>query len=200
MAKVTIPNRPFGPFPAVLVGTSSPHSLRPGASLNEEDVDGRPNYTTAGACGVVSMEPVLYVSLRNIHLTTRGIKESGFFSVNIPSADQVQRVDYCGMVSGRTTDKSGVFTSFYDERGTAPMISECPMNMLCKVIQTIPLFDFEFFLGEIVAAYLDEQCLTDGKPDPKKINPMILMGNNYWGLGQAAGAVFKEGAVFRKSR
>ena len=185
MAKIKIQNRPFGPFPTVLVGA---------------EVEARPNYTTAGACGVVSMEPVLYVSLRNIHHTTQGIKENGYFSVNIPSADQVQKTDYCGMVSGRTTDKSSMFTSFYDELGKAPLISECPMNMLCKVINTIPLFDFEFFLGEIVAAYVNEQCLTDGKPDPKKINPMILMGNNYWNLDQAIGAVFKEGAALRTSR
>jgi flavin reductase (DIM6/NTAB) family NADH-FMN oxidoreductase RutF len=90
-----------------------------------------------------------------------------------------------------------MFTPFYGELGKAPLISECPMNMLCKVINTIPLFDFEFFLGEIVAAYVNEQCMTDGKPDPKKINPMILMGTNYWDLGQAIGTVFKEGAALR---
>lgn len=184
MQKVKIPNIPFGPFPTVLAGA---------------DVRGKPNYATIGACGVVSLEPVLYVSLRNTHYTTMGVKENGYFSVNIPSADMVQEIDYCGLVSGRTTDKSNVFTSFYDALGKAPMISECPMNVLCKVIQSMPVFDFEMFLGEITAVYVSEQCLTDGKPDPQKINPTILMGNAYWSLGQAVGSIGKEGMEFKKS-
>lgn len=180
MGKIKIQNRPFGPFPTVLVGA---------------EVNGRPNYVTIGACGVVSLKPVLYISLKSTHYTTSGVKESGFFSANIPSANLIQKTDYCGIASGHRTDKSNLFTPFYDEAGKAPMIQECPMNFLCKVIQTIPVFDFEMFLGEVVAVYVNEQCLTDGKPDPIKINPLILMGPNYCNLEQAVGAVFKAGAV-----
>ncbi len=185
MEKIKIPNRPCGPFPVVLAGA---------------DVDGRPNYATVGACGVVSLEPVLYISLRGTHYTTSGVREHGYFSVNIPAAELVQKVDYCGLVSGKTADKSSVFTSFYDELGQAPMIGECPLNFLCQVIRSIPIFDFELFFGEIVAAYANERCLTEGVPDPKKIDPMMLMGSSYWGLGQAAGTVFKEGAPLKKAQ
>jgi flavin reductase (DIM6/NTAB) family NADH-FMN oxidoreductase RutF len=178
--KVKIQNVPFGPFPTMLVGA---------------DVNGRPNYATVGACGVVSLKPVLYISLKSTHYTTLGVKENGFFSVNIPPVDLVQKTDYCGIVSGHRVDKSNVFTPFYDELGKAPMISECSMNILCKVIRTIPMFDFNFFLGEIVAVYINEQCLSNGKPDPLKISPMILMGGSYYNLGQLVGTVFKEGSV-----
>ncbi|MEG6511921.1 flavin reductase family protein [Desulforamulus ruminis] len=180
MEKIKLPNRPLGPFPAVLVGA---------------DVNGRPNYATLGACGVVSLKPVLYISLKDTHYTTLGVRENGYFSVNIPSAELVQKTDYCGMVSGHQTDKSKVFTPFYDESGKAPMIRECAMNYLCKVIQSIPIFDFTMFLGEIVTVYVNEQCLTDGKPDPLKINPLILMSPNYYDLGRVVGSVFKAGAA-----
>jgi len=162
------------------------------------DVNGRPNYATVGACGVVSLKLVLYISLKSTHYTTLGVKENGFFSVNIPPSDLVQKTDYCGIVSGHRFDKSNVFTPFYDQLGKAPMISECSMNILCKVIRTIPMFDFDFFLGEIVAVYINEQCLTNGKPDPLKINPMILMGGSYCNLGQVVGTAFKEGKAFKK--
>ena len=178
MDKIKLPNRPLGPFPVVLVGA---------------DVNNKPNYTTVGACGVVSLEPVLYVSLRRTHYTTSGIKETGYFSVNIPSANLIRETDYCGIVTGRTTDKSKLFKSFYDDLGKAPMISECPLNILCKVLESKPIFDFEFFLGTILAVYLNKQCLTDGKPDSSKINPIILMDTNYFSLGQIIGAVYKEG-------
>ncbi len=183
MAKIKIPNRPIGPFPTVLAGA---------------DVDGKPNYATIGACGVVSLEPVLYISLKSTHYTTRGVQENGYFSVNVPSADLIQQTDYCGLVSGHAADKSDVFASFYDELGNAPMIRECPLNFLCKVIQSLPILGFEMFFGEIVAAYAKEQCLTDGSIDPKQLNPMILVGNRYWDLGQALGTVFREGTAFRK--
>ena len=105
----------------------------------------------------------------------------------------VKKTDYCGIVSGKTIDKSKVFTSFYDELGKAPMAKECPMNYLCKVIQTIPIFDFEMFLGEIVAVYVNEQCLTEQTPDPIKVNPMIMMTSSYCDLGKEVGGLFKAG-------
>ncbi|MTV49875.1 flavin reductase family protein [Heliobacillus mobilis] len=185
MEKVKIPIRPLGPFPTVLAGA---------------DVDGKPNYATIGACGVVSLEPVLYISLRSTHYTTTGVKENGYFSINIPSADMVQVTDYCGIVSGKETSKANMFSSFYDELGRAPMISECPINMLCKVIKSMPIFDFEMFFGEIVSAYANQESLTDGRVDPQKINPMIMMGNSYWNLGQAVGELFKEGEAYKKSQ
>jgi flavin reductase (DIM6/NTAB) family NADH-FMN oxidoreductase RutF len=107
----------------------------------------------------------------------------------------VQKTDFCGMVSGATTDKSLVFDSFYDDLARAPLISECPLNFLCKVIQTVPIRGFEMFLGEIVAAYINPVCLSDGKPDPAKIHPMMMMGTQYWELGKAVGEVFKTDKV-----
>ena len=176
MKKKKVANIPFGPYITVLAG----------AVVNE-----KPNYATIGAYGIVSQKPVLYISLKNSHYTTSGIVESGFFSVNIPSADNIKQTDYCGCVSGKETDKSAVFTSFYDQAGNAPMIEECPVNYLCKVIQTISIFDFTMFLGEIVSVYANEDCLTDEIPDALKVNPTIMMSSGYFNLKDKVGSVFK---------
>ena len=40
---------------------------------------------------------------------------------------------------------------------------------------------------------MNEQCLTDGKPDPIKINPIIMMTSSYNNLGQEVGGLFKAG-------
>ena len=111
----------------------------------------------------------------------------------------IQQTDYCGSVSGHNTDKSIVFSSFYDELGKAPLIRECPLNFLCKVLQTIPVFDFELFLGQIVAVYADESCLTDGKPDAQKIDPIINVGGAYLNLGQVIGTAFQTRSGNKKS-
>ena len=183
MKKIKIQNQPFGPFPTMIIGA---------------DVNGKPNYVTVGACGVVSLKPVLYVSLKSTHYTTPGVKENGYFSVNIPPVSMVEQTDYCGMVSGKTVEKSSLFTPFYDELGGAPMIKECSMNFLCKVIQVIPLFGFEMFLGEIVAVYVNEDCITDGKPNPLKLNPIIMMGASYYSLDEVVGNLFRTGLNYRR--
>ncbi len=171
-------------FPTILVGA---------------DVNGKPNYCTVGACGIVNLEPMLYVSLKETHYTTAGIRENGFFNVNLPSPDLAEKTDFCGMVSGRTTDKSGLFSPFYDESGRAPMIHECPINMLCKVTEIMTLSGFAIFLGEIVAVYADENGLTDGQIDPVKVSPMVMMYPSYFALGKAIGTVFKDGNNYKNS-
>lgn len=180
--KKKIANIPFGPYITVLAGST---------------VDGKPNYATVGAYGVVSQNSVLYISLKNSHHTTAGVAENGFFSVNIPSSELIDKTDYCGIVSGNKTDKSKVFESFYDEAGKAPMIKECPVNYLCKVIQAIPIFDFTMFLGEIVAVYANEDCLENGKPDALKIKPIVMMAAEYFDLNESIGSAFKAGTGYQ---
>ena len=175
MTKKKIANIPFGPYITVLAGAT---------------VNGKPNYAAIGAYGVVSQKPVLYISLKNSHYTTAGILENGFFSVNIPSSENVEKTDYCGTVSGNNEDKSKLFNSFYDEAGNAPMIEECPVNYLCRVIQTIPMFDFTMFIGEITAAYAKEECLDNGKPDGLKVNPIVMMNTGYFDIKSRVGNVF----------
>jgi flavin reductase (DIM6/NTAB) family NADH-FMN oxidoreductase RutF len=59
------------------------------------------------------------------------------------------------------------------------------------------MFGFEMFFGEIAAVYADEECLTEGKLDPLKVNPMLMMGASYYNLGQIVGDLFKEGIKFK---
>ena len=178
MNKVKLENRPVGPFPAALAGAM---------------VDGRPNYAAVGAAGCVCLDPVLYVSLKSTHYTTAGVRKSGYFSINIPSADLLPQMDFCGLVSGGDRDKAQLFHSFFDAAGDAPMIEECPLNFLCKVFQTTQVRGFEVFFGEVVAAYAFQGAMVDGQPDVQKIDPIIMMGASYCGVGGVIGHPFAEG-------
>ena len=185
MTKQKIANYPMvSPTPIVIVGAQ---------------VKQRANYTTVGAFGVVCLAPIFYISLKSTHYSTLGIRENGFFSVNLPSVDMVRKTDYCGMVSGHTVDKSAIFTAFYDALGNAPMISEAPMNYLCSVVKSVQINGFEVFFGEIVATYISESCLTDGKPDPLKANPTLAMGTTYYSLGEQIEKVFQAGASLKSN-
>jgi flavin reductase (DIM6/NTAB) family NADH-FMN oxidoreductase RutF len=94
----------------------------------------------------------------------------------------VKATDYCGLVSGKTIDKSQVFEMFYGELQTAPMIAAYPLSIECKLVDTIDLPTNIFFIGEIIASYTEEQYLTDGKLDIKKMNPLPRFGMPFFNI------------------
>lgn len=171
------------------------------------NVDNKPNYNVIGNFGVLrtSSPPTIVISIAKEHYTTQGIKANNTFSANFPSADLVQKTDYCGIASGYSVDKSTVFQTFYGALGSAPMIVECPINLECQVIRHLSeIFpDGDIFFAEIVEAYLGNQYLTDNKTNPcqvdlKKVNPLILGPQDYWVLGTPIAKAFSVGREFRK--
>jgi len=113
--------------------------------------------------------------------------------VNIPSVNMVAATDYCGTHSGKKVDKSKVFKVFFGELKNAPMISECPINVECRLVRTVKLLHGEVFIGEIVGVYIEGKYLTGNKPDMRKINPLIFEEGvgNYWKLGEHIGRIGK---------
>jgi len=164
------------------------------------NVAGRPNFEAIAWFNLVDYQPAMIgLSSEKSHYTNRGIRENKSFSVNVPSADMAAVTDFCGLYSGSKVDKSKVFEVFYGELKTAPMISECPFNIECKLAQTVELLHGEFFIGEIVGLYMDDRYLTDSKPDLKKINPLLFEGSagSYWKLGEYLARVSEPGKNFR---
>jgi flavin reductase (DIM6/NTAB) family NADH-FMN oxidoreductase RutF len=169
-------------------------------SLVGAKVEGKPNYLTVAWFAMVNPKPpYVMVSLNKAHYTNAGVKENGTFSLNIPQGEMVEVTDYCGLVSGRQADKSKLFETFYGKLGTAPMIRECAFNAECRLVKTVETPMEELFIGEIVAAYSDERYLTDGVPDPRKINPLILLmpQRMYVGLGADIAPAWKAGKGLR---
>ncbi len=184
MEKVKIENRSVSAAPAVIAGAL---------------VDGKPNYITLGSYGGMSINPpIVYISINKTHYTNAGIKENGYFSVNIPSKNLVEETDYVGIVSGRDVDKSAVFSTFYGSVNKAPLIEECPVNILCRLIDTLNLPKNEVFIGAIVETYVGKEYLVDGKPDLKEINPILLAGGKYCQLGDPIGTPREAGKALKK--
>ncbi len=162
-------------------------------------VNGKPNYITLGSYGGMSINPaIVYISINKTHYTNAGIKENGYFSVYIPSNNLVKETDYVGIVSGKDTDKSVVFSAFYGSVDKAPMIVECPVNILCKLINTLDLPRNEVFIGEILETYVGKEFVVDGKPDLQKINPLLLAGGKYCELGSPVGNPRQDGKALIK--
>ena len=97
--------------------------------------------------------------------------------------------------AGRKPGAISENTVFKGEVTGAPMIEECRLCMECRLIQTVDLPADELFIGEIVGAFADAGCLTDGKPDVKKIDPFTLTmpDNGYWRVGERVGKAWRIG-------
>ena len=168
------------PVPTVLVGTV---------------VENKVNFNTLGNCGIISMHPAtIYISSDKNHYTNIGIIKNKVFSVNLPSHKSVVKTDYCGLVSGKNSDKSKVFEVFYGESELAPMIEECPVCLECKTINHVEINGMDVFIAEIVQSFVDEDCIENGKPAVHKIDPIIYtMKDNYHRIGERMAAQFSIG-------
>ena len=169
------------PMPAVLVGAV---------------VDGKANFMTAAWCSIACLKPpAISVAVNTARHTLKGIKQNGAFSINVPSADLVKEVDYCGIYSGSKRDKSTVFRIFFGELQTVPLIEECPVNLECKLIHSLNIGSHDLIVGEILETHITESCLTDGKADPEKINPLMFSTavQKYHRLGPVIAQAYQVG-------
>ena len=169
------------PMPLVLIGTT---------------VENRANFmAVAWVSRVNARPPMIAVALGKTHHTNAGIHQNKTFSVNVPGMDLLEKVDYCGLVSGKNDDKSRLFDIFEGELPNAPMIQQCPLCMECKLVNAVDLPTNTLFIGEIIGAYAEERFLTDGKSDIRKMNPFTLTmpDNNYWGVGNNVGKAWNIG-------
>jgi len=128
------------PLPTTLIGTL---------------VNGKPNFITIAHVGIMDLGSVSLGMNKN-HFTNAGIKENGTFSINIPSVKMVKKTDYCGLVSGKTENKAGLFKIFFGKLKTAPLIEEYSINMERELIKTVDFPNHDVFVGKIVTTFCDE--------------------------------------------
>ena len=97
----------------------------------------------------------------------------------------MKETDYCGIMTGKKTDKAALFDVFYGELETAPMIAGCPICMECRLDRVVDYPSYDIFIGEIVQTHADEAILTDGKVDIAKLKPLLfdMSSSKYWSLG-----------------
>ncbi len=150
-----------------------------------------PNIITIAWTGIMNSEPpILYIGVNPTRYSHKLIKESGEYVINIPTADQVKQVDFCGLVSGKKVDKfkeTGL-TSTAATFVKAPLIVECPVNIECRVLQTISLGSHDVFIAEILAVHYNDDVLDEkGRPDVDLIRPFSYTLREYRMLADKIG-------------
>jgi flavin reductase (DIM6/NTAB) family NADH-FMN oxidoreductase RutF len=148
----------------------------------------RPNIITLAWVGTLCSEPpIIGVSIRPSRYSHALVKVAGEFAVNVPTAEMVRAVDWCGNVSGHSEDKFKAMglTAVPTQVIHTAVIKECPLTIECRVTQTLHLGTHDLFLGTVVAVQVDEAILdARGQIDLGKANPLAYGGHAYWTLGQ----------------
>lgn len=162
----------LAPVPVVLVGCASEELGR--------------NLLTIAWCGVDCSEPpLIHISVRPSRHSYRMIRESGCFTVNIPTKGILEKVNMCGLVSGREGDKFERvgLTALSASKVQAPIVSECPVNIECEVRQVLELGVHHMFIGEVVAVRADEGLVReDGSLDLSGIELFAYVNGEYVAL------------------
>lgn len=142
------------------------------------------NFAPHGMFGQLCNDPpLIYISVLKDHLTAHIINKTQKFSVNIASTAMLEKIKYCGSISGMERDKSKEFEVFYGQ-SDVPMISECPVNMSCEVYNLIDTKEMYVYVGKIIEMFSNEECIIENQPVAIKVDPIICtIQGKYYRLG-----------------
>ncbi|MDO5423843.1 MAG: flavin reductase family protein [Eubacteriales bacterium] len=171
------PGNMLYPLPAVMVSCQ-----RPGE---------KPNILTVAWTGTVCTNPPMaYISVRPERYSYGIIRETGEFVINLTTEALAAATDYCGVRSGRDTDKfqDTHLTPVPASKVQAPMIAESPVNLECRVVKVEELGSHHMFLASIEAVHVDDALLDEnGKFHLNRAGLLAYSHGEYAGLGKKIG-------------
>ena len=131
------------------------------------------------------------VSVRKERHSHHIIKETGEFVVNLVGRDQLKACDYCGVKSGRDTDKFAdchLTPVAVPELQYTPAIGESPLYLACKVEHVLELGSHDAFVARIVGMGVSKDIMdANGKIDLRKADLACYSHGVYYALGDAMG-------------
>ncbi len=151
----------------------------------------KPNIITVAWTGTVCTNPAMvYISVRPDRFSYGIIKETKEFVINLSTKKLVKAVDYCGVKSGRDVDKfkEMKLTPVPAAKVGAPLISESPVNIECRVKQILKLGSHDMFIAEVLGIHADSSYMDrKDKFDLSKAEPIVYSHGEYYGLGKLMG-------------
>lgn len=106
--------------------------------------------------------PMIALAVYPARYTHDLIQKGGSFTVNVPPRALAERVRQVGERSGEDADKFLTIglTPFEGRQVTAPLIEECIGHLECALVDTLRTGNHTLFLGEVVAAAVDDNAFN----------------------------------------
>ena len=151
----------------------------------------KPNVMTAAWTGIINSEPPMtYVSIREERYSHSIIKETKEFVINLTTSAMVRSVDFCGVRSGSKFDKLEI-CSLHKEKASkvsAPVITESPLSLECRVVEVKSLGTHDMFIAEIVAVDIEERFIdSKGKLNLQQAGLLSYSHGEYFATGRKLG-------------
>lgn len=127
-------------------------------------LDGENNVLAVGYCGNCSYAPpMVMVGIVPSRYSYKMIKESGCFVVNLVDEKYKETFDYLGSHSKRDEDKLSIMNVKLGdgEKVNAPILSNCPVNIECTVVDSIVTGSHEMFIGKIEYVHADSALINE---------------------------------------
>ena len=160
-----------------------------------------PNLITIGWTGTICTQPsMVSISVRPERFSHHLIEENREFVINVTTADLTRAADFCGVRSGKDTDKFAEMklTPVEASAVKAPLIDQSPISLECKVKEIKHLGSHDMFIAEIVAVDVDEKYIDEkGRLDLRKAGVMFYSHGEYFAQGKKLGQM---GYTVRKKR
>jgi len=174
------PSTMLNPTPVVLVSCAQ-----------KDHPEIRDMVTVAWAGTVNSEPPMVSVSLRKERYSHGLISSSGEFVVNLVDEALAKATDFCGVKSGRDTDKAketGLALVPAEGMDVAPRVDGAPVSLSCKVKQVIPLGSHDMFLAEVTGVAVRKDLLDEkGALHLEKAGLVAYSHGLYHRLGEVMG-------------
>ena len=152
----------------------------------------KPNVMTVAWTGILNTHPAkTYISVRPSRHSHKLITESGEFVINLVPSTLVRAVDFCGVRSGKDTDKFKLMnlTAEASVAVSAPTLAESPLSLECRVFDTVSLGTHDMFLADIVKMTVSEEIIDEnGKFCLEKAGLLAYMHGGYYTLGKKIGS------------
>lgn len=126
--------------------------------------DGKNNALAVAYCCNCSFDPpMVMVGIVPSRYSHNLIKQSKCFVVNLVRSDFKDVFDYLGSHSGRDEDKLQKTNVRVGEAKliNAPILSDCPVNIECTVVDSIVTGSHEMFVGKVEYVHADPQLVDD---------------------------------------
>ena len=172
------PGNMLYPLPAVLVSVA--------------DKKGNSNlFTVAWAGTICSDPPMVSISVRKQRYSYEMLRETGEFVINTTNKTLAYATDYCGVRSGRDTDKWAdmKLTRCPSVNVSVPSVMESPVCIECKVTEVKELGSHDMFIARVVGVTVDDKYMDEkGKFWFSDAEPIAYSHGEYYTLGDKLGS------------
>ncbi|MGB8453677.1 MAG: flavin reductase family protein [Anaerocolumna sp.] len=127
-------------------------------------LDGEDNVLAVGYCGNCSYEPpMVMVGIVPTRYSYKMIKESGCFVVNLVDKNYRETFEFLGRNSKRDCDKLKEQNVRLKDgvKVNAPILTDCPVNIECTVVDSIMTGSHEMFVGKVEYVHADGNLVDD---------------------------------------